>query len=308
MLPFADDNLSDIFRSWCQWLDAERRLAPATTHAYQLDFRSFVVFQSRHLGKEVGLADLAQIRMRDLRSWLADRHAQSLSRASISRGMSAVRSFFRYLSKHHAIDNTAVFAIRTPSIKERSPKACSIDQILELAQNVDELQAPPWIVARDLTILVLLYGSGLRISEALRTKLGQILSANEWLEVVGKGGKRRNVPKLPILTDLATAYAEQCPIHLDENTIAFIGLRGKPLQASVVRSRMRDLRRLLGLPENMSPHALRHSFATHLLSAGVNLRNVQALLGHSSLSTTQRYTQVELAQIDQTYRTIHPRA
>ena len=308
MIAFADAQLTNVFADWCQWLGAERRLSLATQVAYQHDFRAFVAFQARHKGDEVALPDLANISPRDLRSWLADRHGEGKSRVSTARAMSGVRSFFRFVAQTHGLENAAIFATRTPSLKELSPKSIDKDQITEMAKGASELVGPDWVLKRDLALITLLYACGLRISEALSLRPADWRSAQEWLNVRGKGGKERAVPVLPLLREMMARYVESCPLDMANDGPLFLGVRGKRLQSSVVRTRMRDLRRQLNLPETVTPHGLRHSFATHLLREGVDLRSVQSLLGHKSISTTQRYTAVDHHEIDTAYRQIHPRA
>lgn len=308
MLAHADGGLSDIFSDWCQWLGAERRLSAATLKAYQIDFRQFVAFQSDHFGKDFTLSDMAGLGVRDFRSWLAMLHGQGAAKTSIARAMSSVRSFYRFLARHHDIENAAVFATRTPVYRDIAPKAAEVEQIVELSQAVDRNDTPPWVAHRDLAIFLLLYGCGLRISEALALSRRQFLASKEALSVVGKARKERRVPLLPLVGDMIESYIAACPFDLDPDKPVFVGLRGKTLQASVLRLTMRQLRRQLGLPESLTPHALRHSFATHLLKAGVDLRSIQSLLGHSSLSTTQRYTALDIGTIERAYRDAHPRA
>lgn len=308
MLAFAKPELTATYLNWCQWLSAERRLSSATLLAYQTDFRSFVAFQAGHLGDELALTNLAGISVRELRSWLADRHGHGASRVSTARAMSAVRSFYRYLAQYHDVQNAAVFATRTPALRRSAPKAVDLDQIGEYADEAADDQAPLWVVKRDLAILTLLYGGGLRIAEALSLTRRQLERKDSWLTIVGKGNKQRAVPTMDLMHEMSAAYLQTCPFDLELDVPVFVGVRGKPLQASVFRARMQRLRRQINLPEKLTPHALRHSFATHLLRAGADLRSVQALLGHSSLSTTQRYTAVDHEQISTSYRSAHPRA
>ena len=308
MLAFADAGLSDTFSDWCQWLGAERRLSSATLKAYQTDFRQFVSFQSQHLGQDIRLPDLAGLTVRDFRSWLASLNVEGSAKTSIARAMSAVRSFYRFIAAHHSIENAAAFATRTPIVRDQAPKAAEIEQIVEIATAMSNADAPDWVHRRDLALFVLMYGCGLRISEALSLSKRQIDLMSDFLVVTGKGGKQRHVPLLPIVKELARTYLRECPFALLPDDFAFLGIRGKPLQSGVVRMNLRNLRRQLGLPENLTPHALRHSFATHLLKAEVDLRSIQALLGHSSLSTTQRYTALDTRAIEVAYHRAHPRA
>ena len=247
----------------------------------------------------------------DFRAWLAAQHRRGLARRSAVRALAAVRSFYRFLDRQHGRHNPAAAALRTPRLEQRLPRPLAEAQIEVLLEEPTDADLAPWVVRRDLALFLLLYGAGLRIGEALgleRAAVGDVPAALRSLTVTGKGGKQRLVPILPAIAEALADYLESCPHPLHRGAPLFVGVRGKRLQSAVVRRRMQHLRRLAGLPENATPHALRHSFATHLLAGGADLRVIQELLGHASLSTTQGYTAVEGERLLKLYHRAHPRA
>jgi integrase/recombinase XerC len=246
-----------------------------------------------------------------LRSWLAARRRQGRARTSTARALAAVRSFYGYMHRHEGRANAAARTIRTPRLPRRLPRPLEADQALELAGATDIAAAEPWIAARDRALFLLLYGAGLRIGEALALRRGALGSdprALSALTITGKGGRARRVPVLSVVGDALARYLEICPYLVDPGGPLFLGARGKRLDATVARRQMQTLRRALGLPESATPHALRHSFATEMLSGGADLRVIQELLGHASLSTTQGYTGVDAMRLQRTYAKAHPRA
>jgi integrase/recombinase XerC len=258
----------------------------------------------------VTFAHLAQLTLTDFRAWLAERHKDEFARSSTARAVAAVRSFFRFLDRRHGVHNPALKAMRTPRLPRRVPRPLSPDQAEELAENAGEAGLP-WVGRRDQALLLLLYGGGLRIGEALaldRADLGRDVAALRTLRVRGKGGKERLVPILPAVAEALAAYLAALPSPPLPGEPVFVGVRGKRLQPAVVQKRVRELRGMLSLPESATPHALRHSFATHLLGSGADLRAIQELLGHASLSTTQGYTAVETRRLFELYSKAHPRA
>ncbi|MGH6912766.1 MAG: tyrosine recombinase XerC [Geminicoccales bacterium] len=302
--------VAEIARAWRDWLAHEKRQAAATVKAYQTDLLGFLAFSAGHLGGAPTLDELATLSAAELRAWLAWRHGRGLARTSTARALAALRSFYRYLDRQHGRHNPALKALRTPRLAKRLPRPLSPDQADGLLDAAEETGAPDWIARRDLALLLLLYGAGLRIGEALaleRAALGKEPRALRTLTVTGKGGKQRMVPILPVIGDALAAYLEAAPTAQDTRAL-FVGLRGGRLNGSVVRKRVQQLRRALGLPESATPHALRHSFATHLLSGGADLRSIQELLGHASLSTTQGYTGVDGERLMRLYHAAHPRA
>jgi integrase/recombinase XerC len=270
-----------------------------------------VRFCAEHLGAPPALDGLLDLAAADFRAWLAARHRRGLAKRSTARALAAVRSFYRFLDRQHSRHNPAARALRTPRLEQRLPRPLSGRDMATLLDEADDDTAAPWVIKRDLALWLLLYGTGLRIGEALaldRGVVGDPPAALGMLMVIGKGGKQRLVPILPAIAEAVADYLAACPYHLERAGPLFVGVRGRRLNAAVVRRRMQHLRRRAGLPENATPHALRHSFATHLLAGGADLRVIQELLGHASLSTTQGYTAVEGERLLKLYRQAHPRA
>ncbi len=292
---------------WRDWLDHERRASPHTLEAYRHDLSAFLDFLSGHLGFPPGLGDLEALEPADFRSYLAMRAGCGLSRSSTARAMSTVRGFFRFLERNKLAHNPAIGGVRTPKVPHSVPRALSEAEALEAVDAAGDLGAAPWIAKRDTALITLLYGCGLRLGEALGLDRGQA-PGGDTMVVTGKGNKQRVVPILPVVVAAIEDYLAACPYALGEDDPLFVGVRGKRLNPGVVQRQMRRLRALLGLPETATPHALRHSFATHLLAGGGDLRTIQELLGHASLSTTQRYTDVDAAHLSAVYRAAHPRA
>ena len=299
---------------WRRWLKHERRASPHTLAAYGRDLASFLMFLAGHLGKPAGLVDLAALTRADFRAWLAARSASELQASSTARALSVVRNFFRFLAKHGQAGNAALSTVRTPRLPRSVPKALTADEAAETVDAGGDVDAAgaPWIGKRDTAILALLYGCGLRLGEALalnrrdapRTRGDEVAS----LVVMGKGRKQRTVPVLPAVAAAIADYLAACPFGGDADAPLFRGARGARLNPRLVQLRLQQLRARLGLPDSATPHALRHSFATHLLAGGGDLRAIQELLGHASLSTTQRYTEVDSAALLAVYDKAHPRA
>jgi integrase/recombinase XerC len=259
----------------------------------------------------VRLADLGRLKTLDFRAWLASRHRQELARSSTARAMAAVRGFFRYLDRRHQLHNPTLAAMRTPRFRRPLPRPLSPGQARDLTDSAGAARDEPWVGKRDTALLLLLYGAGLRIGEALaldRGDFGGDPAGLKGLRVVGKGSKERIVPMLPLVAAAVADYVAACPLPMTAATPLLLGVRGGRLQPSVVQRQVRSLRATLGLPETATPHALRHSFATHLLGDGADLRAIQELLGHASLSTTQGYTAVDAVRLAQLYAKAHPRA
>jgi len=300
--------------AWRDWLKSERRLAGHTLIAYEHDVAAFVGFMTNYLGGPPSLQALAKLKPAEFRAWLAERARQGLARTSTARAFSSVRSFFAFLDKRGLAHNASIGAIQTPKLPRSVPKALSERDMDELLDAAPEQERAAWIDLRDGAILLLLYGAGLRIGEALGlTKSmveGLLKASQDTLSVTGKGNKMRLVPLLPQVLEALKAYRDACPYAaaLGPRDAFFVGARGGPLDPAIVQKRVRDIRRALGLADSVTPHALRHSFATHLLGAGGDLRTIQELLGHASLSTTQRYTDVDSARLIDVYRKAHPRA
>lgn len=300
-------NPATALADWLGYLADERRAARHTIVAYRRDLDSFIGFVATHLGGPPSLSDLAALRPADFRAWLAKRAQEDRARTSTARALSAVRSFYRFLERRGQIKAPAIGSIRTPRLPRSLPKPLAPEEAAEAMRRIGDVAATPWAALRDRALLTLLYGCGLRIDEALALNRRDA-PLEDRLRVKGKGSRERVVPVLPAVADAVAKYLAACPYDLGRDDPLFVGARGKRLQAGVVQRQMRKLRQYLGLPETATPHALRHSFATHLLSDGGDLRAIQELLGHASLSTTQRYTEVDQAQIMKVYARAHPRA
>jgi integrase/recombinase XerC len=298
--------------AWRGWLTHERRASAHTLDAYVHDLAGFLKFITEHRGAPPTLADLAALGRGDFRAWLARRGLNGLSAASTARALSTLRGFFRFLARRAGVENAAIATIGTPKLPRAVPRPLSAAEAEDAIDTVDELSDAAWIGARDKALLLLLYGCGLRISEALSLDRGDVPGprGNEVgsLTVTGKGNKQRQVPLLPVVAEAIADYLAACPFAGDADAPLFLGARGKRMSARIAQLRLQQLRPLLGLPETATPHALRHSFATHLLAGGGDLRAIQELLGHASLSTTQRYTEVDAAALLSTYDRAHPRA
>lgn len=292
-------------RGFLDALAQQRRASPLTVAAYGRDLAEFLGFLTRHLGAEPDLAALGRLTAADVRAWLAHDAAEGLGNASRARRLSAVRSFFRHLGKRQGVTNAAIATVATPRARPPVPKALSRDQALAAAADTGEVENVPWLAARDTALFTLLYGCGLRIAEALALDVADAPRGGV-LRVVGKGGKERVVPVLPAVEQAVAAWLVVRPGGAD--SALFVGARGGRLNAAVAQRALRTYRRLAGLPEHATPHALRHSFATHLLAGGADLRAIQALLGHASLSTTQRYTAVDAVKLLEVWTRAHPRA
>ncbi len=298
-----------LFADWIAHLTHERRFAPASLEAYERDVAAFLEFLAGHLGGEVGGADLASLEPRDLRAYLAYRRQgeDALSDRSISRALAAIRSFFRFLDRRAGLSNARVSLVRGPKLKRALPRPVSESAALALIAEAATTHETPWIAARDAALITLLYAAGLRISEALALT-GADNPLPDTLRISGKGGKQRLAPMLPAARDAIALYASLCPFALTHDMPLFRGARGGPMSARIAQSLMQSLRGALGLPSSATPHALRHAFATHLLSAGGDLRAIQELLGHESLSTTQGYVDVDFFRLVEVFRAAHPRA
>ncbi len=307
-------SLASARDAWRDWLKSERRLAGHTLIAYEHDVAGFLGFMTTYLGAAPTLEALAKLKPAEFRAWLAERARLGMARTSTARAFSSVRSFFRFLDKRGLSHNASIGAIQTPKLPHSVPKALSERDMNELLDAAPEQERAAWIDLRDTAILLLLYGAGLRIGEALGLTRGRVegllAAGQDTISITGKGNKARLVPLLPQALEGLTAYRDACPFMKAQgpNDAFFLGARGGPLDPAIVQKRVRDLRHQLGLADSVTPHALRHSFATHLLGAGGDLRTIQELLGHASLSTTQRYTDVDATRLAAVYRAAHPRA
>ncbi len=300
-------DVRDAIADWRQWLSAERRASNHTTENYLADLYAFLGFIQVHLGDAPGIRDLLRLNPRDFRSWLARRSMDGLAKSSTARALSSLRNFYRFLDRTGRGQNAAVNSIRNPKLPQSVPKPLSPQDAMAVLDNAGAWQDEPWLAKRNLALFTLLYGCGLRISEALDLNANQRPTGDS-LIITGKGNKQRLVPVLQIVRDAIDDYAKTCPYAPDGNDPLFLGARGKRLVAQVAQREMRKIRGLLNLPDTATPHAMRHSFATHLLAGGGDLRTIQDLLGHASLSTTQRYTAVDTERMMAVYQGTHPRA
>jgi len=311
-LHFASADVAAELRRWLAHLGAERRMSPKTVEAYERDARQFLGFLTEHMGEQPTLKSLAAIEPRDVRAFMASRRHDGIGSRSLMRSLAGARSFARYLERNGIGSVGALAAVRAPKLPRTLPKplsATSAKRLIDTDLRAGE-EREPWVLARDAAVLALLYGSGLRISEALALtrEAVPLPGKGDAITVRGKGNKARMVPVLPQVLKLIADYVALCPYDLPDESPIFAGARGGPLSPRVVQLTMARLRGALGLAETATPHALRHSFATHLLARGGDLRAIQELLGHASLSTTQIYTAVDSEQLLQVYRSAHPRA
>jgi integrase/recombinase XerC len=306
-LPAADDTRTAV-ATWISHMAHEQALAANTLEAYTRDLRQLLGWLQRSLGRPPALADLGHLDARQLRSFLASRRQGRVASRSLARSLSGLRAFFRWLEAEDLAHNRAILQIARPKVGHSIPRPLSVAKAAAVVDGgmVAELD---WIAARDAAVLLLLYGSGLRISEALGiTGRDAPIEGREILRVTGKGGKERLAPVLAVAQAAVSRYVALCPYPLEPDGPLFLGAKGGRLSPRIVQLLMERLRGALGLPDTATPHALRHSFATHLLSAGADLRQIQELLGHASLSTTQVYTEVDRERLLAVYDKAHPRA
>ncbi len=292
------------------WLDHQKALKDASPHtitAYHQDVFEFLAFLTEYKGQHHGLGALAKITITDMRAWMAQARSTGLSARSLARKLSAVKSFYRWLAEREGFEPTAVLSTRAPKFHNKLPRPLSEEAARDVLDMASTHSNKAWINARDTAVLILLWGCGLRISEALGLQRKDA-PLGESLRILGKGRKERIVPVLPIARDAVEAYLRICPHPQEPNAPLFRAVRGGALRPSTVQKLMQSIRAQLGLPSSATPHAMRHSFATQLLAAGGDLRAIQELLGHASLSTTQNYTAVETSKLLDIYTSAHPMA
>ncbi|MEX3011661.1 tyrosine recombinase XerC [Hoeflea sp. TYP-13] len=301
-------DLQEQQRAWHDNLKLERRLSANTLDAYLRDLRQFLVFLTGHLGGAPGLSDIKALRPADMRAFLAHRRKNGAGARTLGRSLAGIRSFLRFLEKRGLANAAGINAMRAPRQPKSLPRPLTDKQAVAVTRSDEHLAEEPWVAARNAAVLALLYGCGLRISEALGLSPQDLAGNPASLQITGKGGKMRMVPLLPAALAAVREYQRLCPWHLEAEKPLFRGVRGGTLQPAIIQREMRKLRAALGLPDSATPHALRHSFATHLLAGGGDLRSIQELLGHASLSTTQVYTGVDTKRLLETYQKTHPRA
>ena len=300
----SDAILSEVIKGWQQWLLNERRYSVHTIDGYMRDLSFFVdFFAAREDISPAGkltLGGLKKLDIRCFRSFISARSAKNLEKSSIARELSTIRNFFRWLEKQDLVKNPAISILSSPRKNKVLPKSLGIEETLSLIGESEKQEKEDWQNARDIAVFTLLYGCGLRISEALSVSL-QDIQNKDFIRIRGKGNKERIVPLLPVVISRIEHYVALCPYNIMEDEPLFLGARGGTLNPRIVQRQMEKIRNLLQLPPNLTPHSLRHSYATHLLAAGTDLRSIQELLGHASLSTTQRYTEVEISTLQKEY-------
>lgn len=296
----ASREIKQLIAQWQSWLLNERRYSPHTLDAYSRDLSGFFDFAAEHLDKVPETADLAKLEVRDFRAYLSQRAARHIDKSSLARELSTLKNFFKWLARYDILRNPALSVIRTPRRAKVLPKALEVNDTFNVIDEAQNLASNSWQGLRDTAIFTLLYGCGLRISEALSLNVGDI-GNNDFLRIKGKGNKERIVPLLPVVVENINKYLAECPYQPKQGEPLFLGARGDRLVPRIIQRQMQKIRAYLGLPDNLTPHALRHSFATHLLAEGTDLRSIQELLGHASLTTTQRYTDVQIETLKKEY-------
>jgi integrase/recombinase XerC len=296
-----------LIESWLSYSLKIRGSQPNTIEAYRRDVQKFIKYLSLYYGDEIDKYRLEKVDLATLRSWISNEKKNSLSDRSLLREISAVKSFYNWLFLNEGIDNAIISNFKGPKLKQRLPRPLSVDDTKNLLEFVKNESSNSWTASRDIAILILLYGCGLRISEALALKF-DIIPLPDVIKIKGKSNKERLIPILPIAQESIKKYLEACPFKFNTGDQLFLGLRGKRLNPKLIQNVIVKARNFLGLPQTVTPHALRHSFATHLLSAGGDLRTIQELLGHKSLSSTQIYTGVDQGRIMEVFKEAHPRS
>ena len=308
-LVYCAPDLAKVKVKWLSWLSDQKRMSIKTIDAYERDVRQFLQYLTGHVGAPPKISDVSNLKPMDMRGFMARRREAGAEARTLGRGLAGIRSFIRYLEKKGLANSAGLAATRSPKQPKTLPKALQASQAVRLTQASEHMSETPWVASRDAAIMTLLYGCGLRIGEALSLTSNMMKSAHTGsIRVIGKGGVSRLVPVLPQVVEAVDNYQKLCPYVIEADDILFRGVKGGPLQPAIVQKTMRVLRGALGLPDTATPHALRHSFATHLLANGGDLRTIQELLGHASLSTTQIYTSVDTSRLMDIYEKAHPRA
>ena len=324
-LAICAPDLAKSLKDWLDYLQHEKQVSKHTLRAYSTDLTHFITFLNGHIGKPPCLDDVSEVGICDFRAWMSRKAMDGTGNASRARSLSGLKSFLSWLDKTGVLHNAAIMSVRSPKLPHKLPRPLQEGQAMNVLESADLLCKEDWVGQRDRALFTLLYGCGLRIDEALSLNMND-LPRDGFIRVRGKGNKERQVPVIAVVEAALDAYFTQSPFHHPplpasqpspplaggiegrRNTPLFVGTRGGRLNQGVAQKAMRDLRITLGLPETATPHALRHSFATHLLQNGANLREIQELLGHSSLSTTQRYTEINATELMRIYKSSHPRA
>ena len=295
------------YNNWLNYLSNIKKLSQNSVVSYKNDLSKFFIFFQDYIEKNIGLKEIESIKISEFRSFLTYRRNSEISSNSIARNISALKSFFRFLIKNNKIKESSVFSLKSPKLKKSLPRPINVDLAIQVIKQAEEIEDEKWIGLRNKAILILLYGCGLRISEALSLNYDDVQNEDHIL-IKGKGEKERIVPMMPYIKKGIENYLEACPKEIISGEALFIGKRFSRLSPRIIQYALEKIRTALSLPETATPHALRHSFATHLLDSGGDLRTIQELLGHSSLSTTQKYTKVETSKLLEIYKKSHPLA
>lgn len=306
LTSFEDSQAVDLVNRWLAVKQAVDAISDHTKTAYQNDLLDFLQFLTQYDGAQLSATRLKNLTIRDIRAWMADLRQDATPR-SVARKLSSVKSFYRWFGKHANFEPTAVLSARAPKFNAKLPRPLTETTAKAVVETVEVQHDTPWVAARDVAVVTLLYGCGLRISEALSLK-GKDLPIKDSLRILGKGNKERFVPVIPAAREAVNTYLDLMPFETSNDSAIFRGVRGGPLSPRIIQKTLQSTRLQLGLPATATPHALRHSFATHLLSAGGDLRAIQELLGHASLSTTQAYTGVDADRLMSVYNKTHPKA
>ena len=297
-----DKELKKRIRQWVEWLQVQTNYSEHTIQSYLSDLEIFLKYLSK---EKVTLSELKKLDVRSFRSFFSLRAKKGISRTTIAREESAVRNFFKWLDENGIISNPAIFQIATPKLPKVLPRALDVNTTLDIIEQALKDCSEPWLGVRNSAIFTLMYGCGLRIAEALSLNVEDI-NQSEFIKIRGKGNKERYVPILPIVLEKIEEYKKCCPYNLKPGQALFLGAKGERVCSRIIQRKLQNIREKLNLPDNVTPHALRHSFATHLLAQGSDLRSIQELLGHASLSSTQRYTDVDLEKIQEEYKKAFP--
>lgn len=301
----AEAEVLQLIKRWQIWLRDERRYSAHTLDAYSRDLSAFLDFFAEQKGRDIAQKDLQTADIRLFRAYLSSRSARYIEKSSIARELSSIKNFYHWLLRNDIMENAAISIIGSPKKPKVLPRALDVDQTFNVLDIAGDFSKKEWQGLRDVAIFTILYGCGLRISEALSLNYGDI-DHNNFLKIKGKGNKERLVPLLDMVKEKINAYLEACPYDIKNGEPLFLGARGERLSPRIVQRTLEKIRHYLGLPDNLTPHALRHSFATHLLANGTDLRSIQELLGHASLTTTQRYTDVQIETLHKEYKKAHP--
>lgn len=301
------NELNSVCQQWVAYLKGGKGLSAHTLKAYQQDWNQFIFFFQNYLGNSPSFKILKSLKPSDLRAWLADRHKEGLQSRSTARSVSSIKNFFYYLRQQNLIEHHSIFDLKPPKLKKTLPRPLSVEQIDVLLNEIHQVSCEPWVGQRDRSLFMLIYSGGLRISEALSLRY-QDTKSMDYLTILGKGQKFRKVPFLERVKNELEKYCNLCPYSFEDSTFLFYGLKGRRLSSVAAEYQMRRYRKLMGLPDWVTPHALRHSCATHLMENSGNLRAIQELLGHASLSTTQIYTDINQDYLFKEYSKAHPRS